>query len=65
MKAAVNPETPEKISQKHIVVNRQIEAISDVQEAGQAWRSLDNLNELMKPFVSRQPSTFHQVLTLP
>ena len=39
MKAIVNPTTPEKISQKHIVANIRIEQINDVQKAGRAGRS--------------------------
>ena len=49
MKADVKPATPEKISQKHIVVNIRTEAISDVHDAGQAGRSLENLSELNEP----------------
>ena len=49
MKADVNPATPENISQKHIVLSNRIEAIKDVQDAGQDGRSLENLNALKDP----------------
>ena len=55
MKAVVNPATPEKISQKHIVVNIRIEQGNGVQEAGQAGRSREKLIELKEPL--RVPST--------
>ena len=46
MKAEANPATPDNISQKHIVVNKRIEVIEDVQDAGQDGRSLEHLNAL-------------------
>ena len=49
MNAVVNPATPEKISQKHIVVSRRIDEINDVQDFGHAGRSLENFKELNEP----------------
>jgi hypothetical protein len=48
-KAEVKPAAPEKISQKHITLNKRIEETSDTHEAGQAGRSRPKLRELKLP----------------